>query len=76
MEVNKIYYKDIDYADVEFFPEKRGMRISWGIEGWGFGTFDFVVQDGKLCIDDEYMGKETVKLIMDYVIDHARERTK
>jgi len=74
MKENRIGYKDIEYAEVEFSPNKKGMRISWGIKGWGFGTFDFVIQDGRLCIDDEYMKKETVKLVMDYVIDHAGEK--
>ena len=77
MKENRIGYKDIEYADIDFFPNAPGMRISWGIKGWGFGTFDFIVQeDGKLLIDDEYMGKRAVKKIMEYVINNAGERTK
>jgi hypothetical protein len=45
--------------------------VNWKKEGVGFGQFIFTQKGETLHIDNEYMGKEFIKGIMNEVIDNA-----
>lgn len=63
---------EIIYADMVFYP--KCMEVEWGVKDCGFGRFTFFYDDNdNLRIDSESMNKDTVKAIMNYLVDVAKE---
>ena len=48
-----------------------GFSIDWAVKSWGFGGITFIIKNGKLYMDTEYMGKDFVKQCLNAVIDDA-----
>jgi len=52
---------------------RGGVRIEWACTGVGFGTLDFYQDtDGTLRCDDEYMGRDFAKAVMNKFIDQSK----
>ena len=51
-----------------------GVLLNWGCKKIGFGQICLYSEDGKIKIDDEYMGKEFVKAAFNYLIDQNYEK--
>ena len=49
-----------------------GFIVSYGAEGFGFGNLTFVIrEDGSLTCDNEREDRDTVKYIMNCLVDRA-----
>jgi len=45
--------------------------FNWGLKGFGFGMLHFYMKDGKLHCDNECMKPETVKKILNMMVDQC-----
>ena len=45
--------------------------FNWSLKGCGFGQLHFYIRNGKTHCDNECMSKETVKEIMNILIDNC-----
>jgi len=53
--------------------ESGWSRIIWSCAGIGFGTLDFCQDNaGVLECDDEYMGRDFVKAVLNKIVDQTK----
>jgi hypothetical protein len=58
------------YAETEI--QDGNMFINWGAKNIGFGQLQInVLEDGKLIMYTECMGKEFVKSLFDYIVENS-----
>jgi hypothetical protein len=45
--------------------------LDWSMTGFGFGQLYFYEKDGKIFCSNENMGKETIKKILNIMVDQC-----
>jgi hypothetical protein len=61
----------VEYAYMVYYND--ALVIRWGINNVGFGEFTFEKDnDGNTVIDNEAMDKDTIKKVMNHIIDKAK----
>jgi len=70
-EVNNMETKiEFVYAETEI--RDGNMLISWGAKNVGFGQLEVsVLEDGKLIMYTECMGKEFAKSLFEYIVENS-----
>jgi hypothetical protein len=48
-----------------------GFAIDWAAKKCGFGGIEFTIENGKLYIDSEYMGRDFIKQCLGVIVDDA-----
>lgn len=61
--------KFLDSCPLGFSIE--GSTIDFSVPGFGFGQITFFMENGKMHCNNEYMGKETLKMIIGKMIDEC-----
>ena len=62
----------ITFLRIDGFLNQNGFVLEWSKEGTGFGNIYFRnTEDGKIKITTEYMSKEFVKEIVDFMLENA-----
>jgi hypothetical protein len=61
----------VEYAYMKFYDD--ALIVKWGITNIGFGEFIFERDnDGNTIIDSEAMDKDTIRKVMNHIIDKAK----
>ena len=61
----------VEYAYMVYYND--ALVIRWGINNIGFGEFTFEKDnDGNTVIDSEAMDKDTIRKVMNHIIDKAK----
>ncbi len=64
---------NIIIRDVQFWGKNSvsegGMSIEWACDKLGCGVMDLYRENGMVRIDDNYMGKDFMKQVLNAVID-------
>jgi len=58
-------------ADVNYCEPTDTIHLQFGVKGFGFGELYFYTKEDKLYCDNELMGKETIKKILNIMVDKA-----
>ena len=62
----------ITFLRIDGFMDQNGFALEWSKEGFGFGNIYFRnTEDGKIKITTEYMDKEFIKEIVNFMLDNA-----
>jgi len=71
MTQKNINNESVEYAYMVYYRD--ALVIRWGINNVGFGEFTFEKDnDGNTVIDNEAMDKNTIKKVMNHIIEKAK----
>ncbi len=66
-----VYDQSVHGANVR---NEGGFEINWSKPGVGFGSATFVIKDGKLTCDDECMGLDFIKEVLNALAEMTELR--
>lgn len=81
MEKKKVDKKRIDkamdnpefrYSTFNTSDGKNALIIEWQAKNIGFGNFTFYYDEGQMCCDSEYMGRDFVKAALCAMVDNCK----
>jgi len=62
----------ITFLRIDGFMDQNGFALEWSKDGVGFGNLYFRnTEDGKIKITTEYMDKEFVKEVVNFMLENA-----
>ena len=61
---------DFDFEDNWCEPADN-VHLRFGVKGFGWGELYFYIRDDKLYCDNELMSKETIKKILNIMVDQC-----
>lgn len=65
-------YPEHEVLDVAGYPYPGGIQLNWAVQNVGIGMFRFSIDvEGNLKIDNETMGPEFVKHVLNKWVDNA-----
>ena len=65
--------KTTDWDDKNNYcvPVQNTLYMKWGISGFGFGELFFYEKDDQMYCDNELMSKDTIKKILNVMVDNC-----
>ncbi|MHA1469721.1 MAG: hypothetical protein ACTSSP_04075 [Candidatus Asgardarchaeia archaeon] len=61
--------KEINVQHVHFYGECA--KIGWVIDQYGYGELTFYMKDDQIMCDDETIGKEKIRAVLNYMADNV-----
>lgn len=63
--------KDLGVTEIHGHYDQKGFTVCWNAN-IGFGQVEFRVKnDGAIVVDDECMGRDFVKMVLDRLVDRC-----